>query len=773
MGSRFLSGDGGEDLLVLQDGTFNLNVAEAKIQNVTPNTTMKFNADKKIISSQISKTDLDFVVLENPLTSGDLTVDNGNFIAPLGDVQTQTIPSLNTEVNNLNIEKLNRDGTIPMTGALDLDSNNIINGTDIRTSKVYADTILEQTPGSDIFLNNDTSLNNNQLYDINRLETGVLAGQTGDILVDNNLDLNSNDIINGTNIRSSNVYTDNIFEKTPGGDIFLNNDTTLINHDLYDIKRLECGTLAGQSGNILVDNNLDLNSNNILNCGSLDVGVINNVVYVRSAADLPTPALGFHPLANLTQYVIVGSVLLTNGLDFSAGGCAVTGIDMGTSSLVFDETTTDIIGFYARDANVYVSNLTIVGGGGHFAQSIDGLFDCLDFDLLAPAPFYGRDRRFRVQSCNILFPYSLGRVAGYGTLNVNNNFINGGGSSPSGVYTVEGFNFTGGLSLEFIGNKVVLFAGAQIANSGALVRLTNNVSPVLSFNAVVISSNIIHPRSNETGITFDSGSRTVLGTISGNTFIRTGGTGALIDYDDISLYNNYNPLSVEKYSINANAGVVDSEPNLKSAIGNSNGSTAINPTRDQLSPTFNDQVLQINSSARFAVQVDMSGGSQAFVANERMTDAQLGTNFLILAVDAAAGVSPNITQTVYVTDMSGTPQQIPNPVGGWTSPSGGLFTTATFTFRYRYYEKDPRKLVTTATFTVSTGNNEQYFIAPGDGSVADAQCEVSGIASNAGVGGTVSLSCTRVFNEGDILNFYISSAGGSSTNIDKGIINVK
>jgi hypothetical protein len=644
----------------------------------------------------------------------------------------------------------------------------------ISTDTVFINKIRETTLLGGISILNDVDMNSKEIENCELIKVDNIQSKnlTDDIVCNSNLDMVVNEIKNVNNITSENIYTNNIFEKTVGGDIFLNNDTTLINHDLYDIKRLECGTLGGQSGDILVDNNLNINNNNILNVNNLQTASINNVVYVRSAADLPTPSLGFHPLANLTQYVIVGAVLLTNGLDFSAGGCAVTGIDMGTSSLVFDETANDIVGFYGRDANIYVSNLTIVGGGGHFADSVDGLFDCTDYNLADPAPFYGRNRRFRVQSCNILFPYRLGRVVGFGTLNCNNNFINGGGGAPSGVYTIEGFKFSGGLSLEFIGNKVVLFAGAQIANSGSLLILENNVSPVLGFNAVVISSNIIHPRSTEKGITFQPNSTTQLGTISGNTLIRSGGSGALIDYTDQSLYNNYNPLSIENFSINANSGIVDSEPNLKSAIGNSVSTTAVNPTRTEAVPTFNDQVLKIDSSARFAVQVDMTGGTQAFLANERMSDAQLGTNFLILAVDAAVGVSPNITQTVYVTDMSGTPQQIPNPPGGWTTPSGGSFSTATFTYRYRYSEKDPRKLVTVATFNVSTGNNEQYFVAPGNG-VADANCEVSGVANASGVGGTVSLSCTRVFTEGDIINFFVSSAGGSATNISKGIINIK
>jgi hypothetical protein len=310
---------------------------------------------------------------------------------------------------------------------------------------------------------------------------------------------------------------------------------------------------------------------------------------------------------------------------------------------------------------------------------------------------------------------------------------------------------------------MVLMLGAQQVSSMKLLNMKATVSNLLGFNAVTITGNIFHPRSVENGINFDSNSTTQLGNISGNVFIRTGGSAPLINYTDQTLYDNYNPLSIIRYSVNANTGILNSEPNLKSALGTSVATTAINPVRSELVPQFNDQVLQINSSSRFAVQVDLGLGTQAVAANERITDNDTLKNYLILAVDAPVGVSPNISQTVYLTDFSATPAQIPNPLGRWTTPSGGDFGEAYFKARYRYSEKDPRKLVVNATFNVSTGNNETFYIVPGDGSNADIQCEVEGTATNLGSGGTISLNCSRVYNEGDIINFYVSSASGSST----------
>ena len=101
-----------------------------------------------------------------------------------------------------------------------------------------------------------------------------------------------------------------------------------------------------------------------------------------------------------------------------------------SSTLVFDESAANIVGFRAIDNNCNISDLTISGGGGHFNNTDVGLFNCENYNIPAGAPFYGRDKRFRITNCNILAAYSLGYVYGFGTLNFNNNFINGGGGAP-------------------------------------------------------------------------------------------------------------------------------------------------------------------------------------------------------------------------------------------------------------------------------------------------------------------------------------------------------
>jgi hypothetical protein len=305
--------------------------------------------------------------------------------------------------------------------------------------------------------------------------------------------------------------------------------------------------------------------------------------------------------------------------------------------------------------------------------------------------------------------------------------------------------------------------GAQQTSTLKLLNMKARVSSLLGFNAVTITGNIFHPRNSETGIDFDADSRTALGNISGNVFIRTGGSSPLINYTDQTIYDNYNPLSIENYSINANTGVVNSEPNLKSGVNTSNSISSATATL--LEPSDNNQVETINLSSRFGIQLDLTGVSVAFVANERITDTSSGNTALILAVDAEAGGN----QSVYITDMSGKFDLTPTT---FTSATGSA-TGGTLRYIFRYSEKDPRVLVLTATFSVSVGSNKEYFISPSMNGIADSLCEVGGVSTNTGAGATLTVVCAKKYEQGDKEQFFFRTTDASAGNITKGIIIIK
>ena len=321
-----------------------------------------------------------------------------------------------------------------------------------------------------------------------------------------------------------------------------------------------------------------------------------HVRVIRSLADLD-PVINapngngvatedFYPIPAGTLFIIdtPGNVplVLDYGFFFNANS-GLCGVDLSTSTIEFDESVRDITGFRSDNQNVYISDLTIIGGGGHNSSTGIvpgvgaplGLFSCENFDSTASPPFYDRNKRFRVQNNNILWPHRLGSVQGFGTLNANSNFINGGGAG-AGPYTYDGLHVTGGLSLEMLGNKMVLFAGAAIASTGALLTLDPNLTAVsgarVGFNVTLVEGNIFHPRDDERGIVFDAESTTALGNVSGNTFIRTGGSFPLVDYPKFPKTGaeepqNYNALPVLNYVFDSNTGITDSRPHLRAVGG--------------------------------------------------------------------------------------------------------------------------------------------------------------------------------------------------------------
>ena len=76
MGSKFLGTDS-NNLEVLQDGSFVLNVASANIQSLVPNMPIRSSATRELVSGLIGVSDCSFTPLTNPV-SGDLNMNNNS-----------------------------------------------------------------------------------------------------------------------------------------------------------------------------------------------------------------------------------------------------------------------------------------------------------------------------------------------------------------------------------------------------------------------------------------------------------------------------------------------------------------------------------------------------------------------------------------------------------------------------------------------------------------------------------------------------------------------
>jgi hypothetical protein len=428
--------------------------------------------------------------------------------------------------------------------------------------------------------------------------------------------------------------------------------------------------------------------------------ITTNSVMVSKLSDLPTASGGFHKLLDNTVYVINANLTLTNGIEFGTN-CSLRGYDFG-SSITFDETSGNIVGFKSVDQNVYISFITINKGGGHFDNTAVGLFDCTNYDIAAGPPFYGRNKRFKVTDCNIIQAYSLGSVTGFGTLNINNNFINGGGGGTSGIYTVQGLAVSDGLSLEFNNNKVVLFAGAQITNSGYQLSMKDKANSILGFNAVTITGNIFHPRSTETGIIFSDNSTTALGTISGNTFIRQGGSGELIAYQDSTTYNNYNPLPVVNYTIEGNSGIAGSQ---SSGIFSFSGNTATTTfasagTYTIINTDATATFAPIQLASRIGLLNEVTTTNATFAANLLIGDKVQGATSSQTAIYAGTGSSG-----MYFSDMSGLFTSGENLTNLRLSETFG--TAGAYKLNVSYANKDPRRLRIQATLSLGSGGNNK------------------------------------------------------------------
>jgi hypothetical protein len=708
---------------------------------------------------------------------------------------------------------LNKNGDT-MNGNLDMNGNALFNVKTITGNGSDAIQILNGGDGVEVFVDkariqsvnnielsagvnnisceSKLNMNSNDIDSVGNIEVITLDGlqlisgtTTQDLVLNNgggnkikitncNLDLDNNSIENVNNIQNvSNVYVENIYGAL--GTINMNNEvdlgTELIKGNIAQFNNLSSYNTLDD---ILINNNLNLNQVELKDAKNLEIKnpptSQGNTKFITDVSQLPTAIGGFHLLEDNTSYIICGQITLTNGIQYG-NNCSLSGIDF-SASITFDETLNDIVGFKSVDTNVYLSKLTIIGGGGRFSgvpSFTNGLFNCDDFDVAGGFPFYGRNRRFKVDGCNFITPYSMGRVRGYATLNFNNNLISG----TATFDTYQGLECIDGLSLEFLGNKIVLFRGGADANSPAkMLRFgASIVVPVIpqkpeglmGFNAVNCSGCIFHPRGNfENGIDFDPTSRTGLGVISSNTFIRSGGTSPLINYENQASYDNYNPFSVETYSISSNVGVVNSEPNLKSIIQLSNNISSTTLTK--LVCQDNNQVEPIDESSRFAIKLELTGVSSAFVGNEIITDDASGETALILFAESLIAT----TQIVYITDMSGKFNAIPTT---FTGSVAGASTGGSLFFYWRYSEKDPRKLILTANFDLNVNNNVGFSVAPNIGGVADTLCSVSSVSASAGAGSTLSVVCSKKYVEGDFVEFYASSTAGN-INLVKSVITI-
>ena len=672
-----------------------------------------------------------------------------------------------------------------LSGDLDCNGNDILNCGNLQATTFNGGTVLTNP------LSSNLDCANNFIQNCVQIQSGTsltLASTGTTLFFAPSVNLNSRLVTDATNtrinqelsmlnnnIRQVNEVDTDIINSNAAANVTFNTDLSMGNNSLTNVL----------NATVINDLNVsNINGNQITTSATSDNRMFQKsiimgdtlptqkTIHIFEAAALNTAisisGTLFHPLDNDTEYIFHGSITLQAGLLFGSN-CSVKGSTI-SSTIIFDESAADIVGFRSIDNNLYIQDLTISGGGGHFTSTDVGLLNCTNYNIGAGSPFYGRNKRFRIVNCNILAPYSIGYVYGFGTLNFNNCFINGGGGAPTGVYTRVGLTVADGLSLEFNNNKVVLFAGAQVGSALQMLKFIN-VDPLLQFNAVNVSGNIFHPRSSERAISFFPDSKTELGLISSNTLIRTGGVGNLIDYPRAS-YKNYNAKEIVNYEIIGNSGVINGEAILQS-------STGVNlPLSAATYIDLNIPITSINAmtrSKRFTIRFTLLGVSGAgySVGNLLVSVTNPNSRAYIEEVGPLAGG----VQFVYITDMSGIfPDLLNYKEQDLSLVDTGITSTTmqigdnTGNLEFKMIDKDPvdMQFSIMINFQNNGADDEVQFILlkdEGSGFVSLPQSEISHTISRANRLDTAVMSFIERVNSGDMLKLQYRYVDVTTTTI--------
>ena len=405
------------------------------------------------------------------LIEGDLTVDGDIFKPdppnpPLTNVSNPLQESLNannfrisnlgtaTQLNDAislsqsNQTYLNRNGgsmsgNISMTGNLVTNLGTAINNNDAislsQANQAYVfkdgDTMDgDLSMGNNLITNLGAPVNNSDAVNKLYIDVNTIAKP-----INENLDMNFNRITNlpspGSNGDPVNKsYFDSFAVQNP-----LPSNLNANNNTVTNLREPTSATEAATKN--YVDQN---------------VGNPGKLIYINDISDLPSPVLCLGQM--LYEIPEDTTWFFTNDITVQNGFCMQDKTELRGNqnvTITFDESNGDMYPIFSRGDNITISDLTFFGGGGHnsaFNNPTDigrGFFNCRD----------GTDKtkRFQLLNCNILSARRLGFISGYGTVNINNNFINGGGGDKSWYGNVISTNneFFEGYPYEVFGGGAV------------------------------------------------------------------------------------------------------------------------------------------------------------------------------------------------------------------------------------------------------------------------------------------------------------------------------
>ena len=192
--------------------------------------------------------------------------------------------SLVAETSFVDTDIVLKDGSVAMTGNLDMSQNNIIDVNDL-----YVDRLFTTLPSTEIQVETNLRMRNNDIVDVNTIDVNttittpnintdtIQTSTSGKVLFNDDVDLFNNDILSSGNIKTTSFSSTDV--KTNDIDVNANFDLQGT-RNIKNVNILQTNEIAKTSGvAVIFDDNINMNGvYDITNCNQLEVSSIASAV---------------------------------------------------------------------------------------------------------------------------------------------------------------------------------------------------------------------------------------------------------------------------------------------------------------------------------------------------------------------------------------------------------------------------------------------------------------------------------------------------------------